>query len=112
MQDAIVPDDFPFEIKSDYDGQSSIVLSREYEGELVQVQVKKPKIYMQTHCNDYNEQRSSSFIMYLTVLVSCMTSKFKKIEFKCDARPEGIYIYTAKDPADGSDNDGVLMRYA
>ncbi|WOG93732.1 hypothetical protein DCAR_0313019 [Daucus carota subsp. sativus] len=95
--------------EEDYPGSSSIVLSQEYEGELVEVTVENPTIFGESRYYGYNERKSCSFSMDLTVVVSSINSQSKKVELKCGARPNGITVYAAKDPQDGDCNAGVHM---
>ncbi|KAJ4977981.1 hypothetical protein NE237_008761 [Protea cynaroides] len=101
-----IPDGFPFEIQ-DNPGQQTISLRREYQGEIIKVEVHTPNLFTgddgDENDEDDDDERSNQSSLALVISVS-KGSGFR-LEFGCTAYPDEITIdsLSVKDPEASED---------
>lgn len=89
MEDA--PENFPFKIE-DNPGQQTVILTREYQGETITVEVSMPDIVTgEENENDDDEQGGGSESS-IPLLVSVAKKNGPLLEFSCTAFPDEITI--------------------
>ncbi|KDP44881.1 hypothetical protein JCGZ_01381 [Jatropha curcas] len=101
-----IPKDFPFKI-DDNPGQQSVILTRQYEGELVKVEVHMPDLVtgedneIDNDTDDIEKPTRSSLPLIVTVSKRSGTS----LEFGCVAYPDEIAIdsFSVKNPETSED---------
>lgn len=104
-QDEVVPDGFPFKIQ-DNPGEQTISLTREYQGETINVEVQMPDLVTGEDDDDIADadaEKSNQSSIPLIVRVS--KSRGPCLEFTCTAFPDEISIdsLSVKDPESSED---------
>ncbi|KAF5959418.1 hypothetical protein HYC85_000627 [Camellia sinensis] len=104
-QDEEVPDGFPFKIQ-DNPGEQTISLTREYQGETINVEVQMPDLVTGEDDDDIaNDDAEKSNQSSVPLVVRVSKSRGPCLEFTCTAFPDEISIdsLSVKDPESSED---------